>query len=222
VTWCSSGSYHYLCNGEETGIAETWRIDDQGGRRRIESTRIAKPLGIRIRVESVQAGDRFEHCRIHWQQEQDRERVEFSADYAFNDDILLVTRHGTGEPLGQETNAACIFSPLMRIYNGPVIRQLLACGDSAQVLVPWIKDHRQRDRLLLPDYSQRSAEPAGEDSLLVDGRPIKCRKFHYSGGEYPAGTPFWLDEDDVMLMYRWRQDQKTAWEVRLRDYQPAP
>lgn len=190
---CSSGSYHYLCNGEDTGIEETWRIDDRGTQRRIESTRQARPVGIRIRVESQQAGDRFETCHIDWQQELNRKQVAFSAEYTFSGDILQVSRHGAGEPARHEASTACIFSPLMRIYNGAVIRQLQASHGSARVLVPWIHDHRQRDRLLLPDYSQRTAELAGEDSLLIDGRPISCRKFHYSGGEYPAGTPFWLD-----------------------------
>jgi hypothetical protein len=221
-TRSSSGRYHYLLNGEDTGVEETWLIEDRGGQRRIESTREARPVGIRIRVESSQLAGRFDHCHIEWQQELNGARLAFSADYHFDGDQLRVTRRSNGESTQHQLSAEGVFSPLMRIYNGGVIRQLLASGGSARVLVPWIQDHRQPDRLLLPDYSQRSAEPAGQDSLLIDGRRVSCRKFHYSGGEYAAGTPFWLDERDVMLMYRWQRDRKTLWEVSLRDYRPAP
>ena len=106
----------------------------------------------------------------------------------------------------------------MRIYNGPVIETIESLGGSASVTGPWIKDVYKREQLLCPDSSQRSVRESGTDTIKVDGRAINCRRFDYHGGEYQAGTLFWLDDNAVMLRYCWQQDAKTRWEVSLRDY----
>ena len=86
----SRGLYQYLCNGEASGIEETWECHEQGDERCIESVRYARPVGIVIRVDSTERGGRFSHCRIHMRRELSTGPMEISADYCFEDSGLRV------------------------------------------------------------------------------------------------------------------------------------
>jgi len=218
----SRGIYNYLCNGEPSGIQETWECEQSATQRHITSIRHARPVGIRLRVSSLEVDGVFQNCRIHWRQELSEGSRELSADYCFDDSGIRVHVHdGQREVQLQESASQYLFSPLMRIYNGGVLRGLLAAGGSGQVLVPYIADPEQTDRLLHPTWSERHAELLGDSQLQVDGRKLACTEYDYSGGEYPVGTRFWLDAGDVMLRYCWQQDEKTRWQVDLADYEPA-
>jgi hypothetical protein len=218
----SRGLYHYFCNGESSGIEETWEIREQGDERRISSVRFARPVGITLRVSSIERNGLFSHCSFHWRRRLAEGAVELSADYRFDDDGLVVHVHdGAEELLLRESGRDFIFSPLMRIYNGPVIESLIERGGSAEVMVPWIVDPDETTRLLHPTFSQRQAKLVGEGQLRVDGKQRDAREYDYSGGEYPPGTRFWVDEQQVMLGYSWQQDRSTRWEIKLRDYVAA-
>ena len=218
----SSGSYQYLRNGEVTGIEEHWESHRQGEQHRLICTRRATSQGIVIRVESQQQAGRFQHCAISWQQAGDPPAA-VTASYRFEPAGIQVSRDCNGELSEHfEPDTNCVFSPLMRIYNGAVIRQLQAAGGSARVLVPWIKDARQLKKLLAPEFSQRHTLTTATETLLIANREHDCDVFEYWGGEYQRGTLFWLDSANIMLQYRWRQDPDTLWEVRLQDYTGAP
>ena len=219
----SSGCYESLCNGEAAGVEERWEMTEFDGRRQVESVRHARPVGITLSVESLQDADQFLHCAVRWEQKHPAPDVVLYADYEFAGKTLTVKRHwGEEEDRCPDIPVDFVFSPLMRIYNGSVIRQLEAQGGESRVCVPWLTNPEQLQQLLLPSYSERRVLHMGSDSWSVDGTDVACDRYEYSGGEYPLGTHFWVDATGVMLGYRWQQDRNTLWEIRLQDYLPAP
>ncbi len=218
----SRGLYQYFCNGESSGIEETWEVREEGDERRITSVRFARPVGITLRVSSIELAGRFTHCSFHWRRRLAEGAVELSADYRFDDQGLVVHVHdGTEETLLREPEKDFLFLPLMRIYTGPVIEALCEQGGSAEVLVPWIVDPDKTTRLFHPSYSQAQAKLVADSKALVDGQKLDCRQYEYTSGEYPRGTRFRIDDQQVVLAYSWQQDRSTLWDITLRDYTPA-
>ncbi|MEP5763757.1 MAG: hypothetical protein ABJ308_04155 [Halieaceae bacterium] len=216
----SRGIYSYFCNGEAAGIEETWECEDTSSGRCISSVRYARPVGIVLRVDSIETAGKFQSCKLHWRRQLADGPQEISADYRFDNGGLTIFVHdGQQEVTLQDASENYVFSPLMRIYTGGVLQQLCAMGGSGQVLVPYIVDPEQSGQLLRPSWSQREALALAETSLEVDGRSLACMEYDYSGGEYPSGTRFWIDEQGVLLRYCWQQDSHTHWEVMLSDYE---
>ena len=211
-----SGTYLYLCNGENAGISEDWELHRHGAELHIESVRHVPATGLSLRVRSVQKNGQFRHCILHWLQRKRDFTVDVSADYCFDDEGLTCFVHNGEAETGQRiVGHDFLFSPLMRIYNGPIIEQLCDRGHEHQILVPWIKAADQRDRLLHPQFSTRRARYIAAAEIAVDGADTPCRQYEYSGGEYQPGTRFWVDDRGIMLRYHWRQDQGTEWDIRL-------
>jgi hypothetical protein len=214
-----SGSYVYRCNGESAGVEERWQITCSSSTRLIQSKRLAPALGLTLEVNSAESADIYTQCIIQWQLAGNEKTLDASANYEFFDDEILITRHVNDE---QEERRMPLdnfaFSPLMRIYSGRVIRELEAGGGNGRVLTPWIRDHTQHDELLWPLFSDRQVKLLGEESIQIDQSDIACQKFEYTGGEYGAGTHFWLDQHDVLLRYQWEQDKNARWEINLQDY----
>jgi hypothetical protein len=87
-------------------------------------------------------------------------------------------------------------------------------GNPGTVIVPWLRDPRQAEHLLLPLPSQRSATPLETD----EG---SGRRYRYRGGEYGEdGAECWLDETGLLLRYCWSTIDG-RWEVRLADNNSA-
>ena len=215
----SSGTYEYLCNGEASGVSETWDIQTFGNEHQIECVRKATPVGVTLRTRSLSRDGDFQRCMLLWQQQRNDYTLEVSADYCFDGTGLTIYAHnGTREVELREEGRDFLFSPLMRIYNGAVIAGLLESDGQGQVLVPWIKSADQPDKLLRPEFSQRQARLVGESEMTVAGTKLSCKEYDYSGGEYQPGTRFWIDERGVMLRYSWQQDEKSHWEISLSDY----
>ena len=105
----------------------------------------------------------------------------------------------------------------MRIYAGPLIARLLAMGGQGAVLLPFIGDPADEERLLRPQVSQRQASVLENDvELQLGGADFRCRVCEYSGDQYAPGTRFWLAEDDLLVRYRWQQAQDQQWDVWLQ------
>ncbi len=214
-----SGSYYYQCNQEAAGVEEHWQVDRSSSTQLILSRREVPAMGIRLEVNSAESAGDYTQCIVQWQIDQPENSLHLQANYEFLPDQLRVTRHmGAQQEQRSEPIDGFVFSPLMRIYNGAAIRALQERGPS-RVLTPWIRDHQQQNKMLWPLYSERKVELLGEEYISVDGVDLPCQKFEYSGGEYGAGTQFWLDEHDVMTRYSWQQDPKTRWDVLLQNYQ---
>lgn len=215
----ASGCYHYYCNGNASGITESWEITQRGQEYHIDCVRHATPIGVTLRVRSVQSASGFSRCMLHWMHEKAGYSIEVSADYCFDASGVTVFVHDGNEEVElREPGTDFIFSPLMRIYNGTVIKSLVTAGEPTRVLVPWIKVADKTECLLRPEFSQRQAQLLGEDSVRISNQDIPCQQYDYSGGEYQPGTRFWIDENGVMLRYRWLQENSAQWDITLDDY----
>jgi hypothetical protein len=213
------GCYQYLCNGTATDIEESWALVRTDRHTEIVASRVAPSTGTRLEVRSRQTGNVFTTCELSLHRQHDGANETTSAHYRFNQGELSVAwQQGNQQKQRREPAFKAIFSPLMRIYTGPVIRQLAERG-ATDVCVPWIRDPNQREQLLLPQFSERQARSLGPVETEVDGQPCTSEVFEYSGGEYQPGTHFRVDNQDVLLRYSWQQDADTCWEVNLRDYQ---
>jgi hypothetical protein len=216
-----SGCYSYLCNDEPSGVEETWEIRHRDGECLIDSVRYARAIGTRLRVRSAHKGGEFSSCSLHWRRKLTDQAVEVSADYCFdNDGATIYVHNGSEEIEWRESGSDFLFSPLMRIYNGPVISALCARGES-KVLVPWIKNADQTGKIFHPGYSSRKAQFVRDTELRIGTTNRACKEYDYSGGEYQPGTRFWIDPQGVMLRYCWQQDKGALWEISLTDYQLA-
>jgi hypothetical protein len=212
------GCYRYLCNDEPAGVEETWEIQHRDGECHIQSVRFARSINTRLRVRSVHRDENFSSCSLHWRRQLTDQAVEVSADYCFDSRGASAYIHNGSEEIEwHEPDPDFLFSPLMRIYNGPVIRTLCARGES-RVLVPWIKNTEQVEKIFHPDYSVRQAQLVRDTELRIGGNTLACKEYEYNGGEYQPGTRFWVDPKGVMLRYSWQQDQRARWEISLTDY----
>jgi hypothetical protein len=93
----------------------------------------------------------------------------------------------------------------------------LAMGGQGAVLLPFIGDPADEERLLRPQVSQRQAKVLEKDvELTLGGTDFRCRVCEYVGDQYAPGTRFWLAEDDLLVRYQWQQAQDQQWEVMLQ------
>ena len=198
------GAYVYLRNGEPTRVKETWvRQQQDDGSWRIESERFAGD--VHMAVSARGSGRRVRDFAVTWA---GKGVGKFAVDYRPKGDEIAVIRWQdsratrlapiTGSPL---------LSPLMRIFAGPLIAEILESGGQAQVLVPDIRDTYDAENLLRPLVSERSARLIEHDG---DSRVVA-----YEGDQYGSGTRFWLGADDLLERYEWRQSEEEFWEVSL-------
>ena len=217
----AQGCYHYYRNDEKMPVLEPWTLHALAdGRRVMRCCRDASSYGNQILVHSIQSGNVISRFELQWNKVGGDKPQRIFADYRFSDNSLEVTRtavDGEVKITHQDLDPGCVISPLMRIYSGAVTQQLLKAGKS-QVLVPWIRDPDDSSRLLEPLLSEREAYFQAEEIITVAGKDYQSRRYEYFGGEYHPGTLFWLDEYDVLLRYRWQQDENTVWEKNLEDY----
>lgn len=217
------GIYHYLLNGEPTGIEERWQRHRQpSGEWLVNSSRRSR--GNHMEVDAWMAAGRVSRFELTWTQD-DGEPVR--AGYHFGDGSVKVRRHASGlEPQEHEVSfpdaAAPLLSPLMRVFAGPVIARLLEAGGQGTVVVPSIAQPKATESLLQPQLSTRTARlletgvelpGVGEDSP----EPVRgLRLCEYQGDQYGPEARFWLAEDDMLVRYQWRQSPTEQWDVRLQ------
>jgi hypothetical protein len=218
-TDCSdSGVYHYLLNGQATQIREHWQRHRQAtGEWLVTSGRSAP--GVNIDVEARVTGGLVTQFEVLWQAD---DRPELRAHYTVQNNAVEVVRTN-GAVTERElvssgsSKAAALLSPLMRIHAGPVIARLLAMGGQGEVVLPFIGDSADEERLLRPQVSQRQARVLENDvELSLGGAEFRCRVCEYVGDQYAAGTRFWLAEDDLLVRYQWQQAQDQQWDVWLQ------
>ena len=199
------GEYRYLLNGEPTEVSESWvRQQQDDGSWRIESER--KAPGLHLAVSARGSGQRVRDFAVTWEASQ---FGNMAADYRPRDEGLVVTIWQGNRALKLPAIEAgrLLLSPLMRIFAGPLIAEILDAGGQARVVVPDIRDPGDSGALLRPLVSERSAHLVGEQNGL--------REVEYLGDQYGPGTRFWLRDDDLLQRYSWQQDESQLWEVSL-------
>jgi hypothetical protein len=213
-----SGVYHYRLNGQATQVREHWQRHRQAmGEWLVTSGRSAP--GVNIEVEARMTEGLVTQFEVLWQAD---DRPERRAHYTAQDNAVEVVRtEGTVTERElvslRSSKAAPLLSPLMRIYAGPVIARLLVMGGQGEVVLPFIGDPADEERLLRPQVSQRQARVLENDvELSLGGAEFRCRVCEYSGDQYAPGTRFWLAEDDLLVRYQWQQAQDQQWDVWLQ------
>ena len=218
----AKGCYHYYRNGEKMPVMEPWtvhRLPD--GSVVTRSERDSRAYGNQILVHSVEASGQISFFEAQWNKFDGDKIQSVTAQYRMQGEAVVIVRtgvDGTSESSRQILPAACVISPLMRIYTGSVIQQLVKGGKSP-VLVPWIRDPSNLSQLLRPLLSEREAIFQHEETVSLASGDFQANRYEYFGGEYQPGTLFWLDQHNVLLRYRWQQDEDTLWETNLEEYQ---
>jgi hypothetical protein len=218
------GIYHYLLNGEPTGIEERWQRHRQpSGQWLVNSSRRAR--GNHMEVDAWMDAGRVNRFELSWSPD---EGEPVRAGYHLDDGAVKVRRHVGGlDPQEHEVNfptatGAPLLSPLMRVFAGPVIARLLEAGGQGTVVVPSVDQPAATDSFLQPRVSTRRArllETGVEVPALGDNwsGPIQgCRLCEYQGDQYGPEARFWLAEDDMLVRYQWRQSPTELWDVRLQ------
>ena len=206
----AQGTYEYGCNGAPTGVREPWRIDElSDGTLLIHVERDAQVFGTTILLAAVceapLAALSFRRVEILLTNQHT-----VCALYEFNGMSVTFTRTLNDEAPQRETFALpdnAVVAPLMRVFLGATIQQVAARGrgDSVPVLVPYLENPQDAERLLRPTFDLRRA------IKLSDG------SWQYPGERYDEQSQFWLDDDGLLLRYRFQQDADTTWEIALKN-----
>ncbi|MEM1113609.1 MAG: hypothetical protein AAGI11_16970 [Pseudomonadota bacterium] len=199
------GAYRYLLNGEPTRIKESFiREVKPDGTWHIESERHAP--GVHLAVSARGSGRRVRDFAVSWKSPA---AGSVAVDYRPGEAGLQV-RRWRGQQVEKvpfDAPANVRLSPLMRVFAGPLIADIIAAGGTAQVLVPDVRKPEDGQALLRPLLSERRARLLDE----ADG----LREVEYLGDQYGPGTRFWLAADDKLVRYSWQQATDQVWEVEL-------
>lgn len=210
------GRYAYWLNAAPIDVSEGWAIyAEADGGRRIWSERESPAFGAQIEVEAWERAGRITQVEVHWQNSNAQAIAAAHAKYTFDENIIAVERIINGAEQHEHIPAPplLVVSPLMRIFQGPVIKQVAAGqGQPVPVFVPWIIDPTDASQLLAAHIDYRSAQPIGK-VVEVNGRA--AQPYHYRGGNYDDTAEFFISEDDLLLRYTFRESAEKVWDVRL-------
>lgn len=215
------GRYTYLLNGSEAGVTETWAVFPQpDGSRAIRAARSAPGFGSSIEVDAVERAGWITEFEICWRNASEGAVAQVVARYRISESQVSVERSINSGPNLQSQIPApreLVVSPLLRIFQGMAIRRVAELGGGARVpvLVPWILDPKDGERLLTPLLDHRCASRVGPASIELGGRQVAAQRYSYVGGHYDDSAEFYLGEDDLLLRYIFREDEKKIWDVRL-------
>lgn len=196
-----SGAYEYRCDGERQPIEETWSIHEiESGQQFVRSDRTVSAQKLRIRSLAQIEERRVRAMYTDWYQKDPHREVSLYCSLC--DSILLSERVVNGKSSGEnreEYDGVLVLYPLMRIYLGLVIRQLVEMGRAARVVTPDITAVDDNDRLLRLRISNRSARQIDNNCAGSE------RCFQFLGEQYDESARFWLDEGDRISRYEWHQ-----------------
>jgi hypothetical protein len=197
------GAYRYQKGGEVLDIRETFDVSDN-----FTGTSSRIGFGHTLTVITVQRGTRPTSVSI--------ENGKLSAGIVCSfSEILQLTRRlektRTSHTYAMPTDA--IFFPLMRCYSGKVIRQIVAQGGSATVIVPDIRDPYNKETVLLPLFEERTAQKLSDETITIDGTDYDTEVFSYVGGAYDDAARFWL-VGEMLVRYTFED-----WDVQLVEWQ---
>ena len=197
----AQGTYRYWRDGALQAITEPWQLRRTPDGLVLKGQRLVdgKPA---LEIEAQYGGGLCSAMRLHWRGSDQDSRVHYrrcgeTLEWRFDDDAgfqVFVLPQG------------CLLFPLLRAAAGPLVRKL---ADSPRSLVlPALHNPADSERFLRPLLSARRA-------VLLDG---KAGHYRYYGGEYgEQGSDYWLDQQGLLLRYRWDSPQG-VWEVRLEDH----
>lgn len=199
------GRYQYFRAGQPVPVEETFFKSSEG----LQAVRSAPPYRIEV---SAQASDGT----------QEAYSLSFSGpegvirlDAARSAQGLHAVRFYNGAEAGWQLPGDALFFPLLRVFAGRVIRQIVAQGGQAAVIVPDIRHPQDTPHVLTPLTETRRAQQVGQSSASWDGgNGAPCDVFSYVGGAYDDSARFYL-QGDMLVRYTFED-----WEIVLMDYMP--
>ncbi len=203
----NSGIYNYFLNGEPTGIIETFEVKIlPDGSSVTTSSRNATPYNTTITVKTISKKNKFYVCKIAYQKDENK----MDANYEFSETSFKVLRKFNGEIVQDEIfdlpKDASLF-PLMRCFQGQTILQVTKNECFTTVIVPDIQPSTDFENLLKPTFDERTAKLIFEkDNLCV---------YNYLSKHYDDNSEFYLDENGLLVYYKFVQNESQTWEIRL-------
>lgn len=247
IALVASGCYRYSLNNQRQQLSEPWALYRQRQSWLLRSERQIPESGFSIATETLWQASQLMTADLHWQQSSPQSwqrsvRYQLEADGKYapilcqdlpriwpgiqpDDDAFITTvpaTHADTTHALKNTATQSVMFPLMRVYMGHVIQQLLQRGGQGEVLVPWIKDPYDRDQLLKPDYSHRSVRWIKDEDILLsldeqDSQMMSTQAFIYEGDQYGDDSTFWLHRG-LLMQYEWHQAGIGQWLVTLSDF----
>ena len=203
-----SGEYQYFLNGEKTGVTETFRIERHGDSSvKTFSLRDASVYDTTISVTADETGDQYRSFEITFVK-----NIKARARYTFASDGFRFERYIDGKSINDETYilpAGCLIFPLMRCFQGHTILQVAASQAETTVLVPFIENPDDAEKILTPTFDLRTA---AEIRVENDNRVFKYRSKHYDDE-----SEFLINKEGLLTAYRFPQTPEKLWEVRLEN-----
>lgn len=208
------GRYDYWRDGQPTDIYETWHIESlASGMHLITTGRIAKTYGSQIQV--IAHRNEIGHiiaCHIAWEHAQ---TPRISADYELSDVLRVRRQFGTQRENGMVyLEETAYLAPLLRIFMGITIQNIVANGGSALIIVPNIINSTDTHQLLTPTFERRQARFISSDRVAVGETTIAANCYRYLGAQYDESAQFWVDDAGILIRYTWNE-----WDIRLTAYQ---
>lgn len=105
-----------------------------------------------------------------------------------------------------------LFFPLMRLWTGRKLLQLIQYDGAQEVLVPDIRNPTQAKSLFAPLASERHAWADPDQPSII----------HYEGGEYDTPIAVHLSADGLMQHYVWTAGDGSVWTCELEHDANAP
>ena len=216
----ASGNYHYLLNGQAMQVTESWKTEGElASHCQIFSQRSAP--GVDIEVTAQLSAGIVENFTSTWRAGSEEP---ISAVYSLKPDRVQISWRGASSTAEEAIKifhdsaiSQALLFPLMRIFTGPLIARLLQQGGEGAVVLPNITSPEDKEQLLRPLCTQRSARIIGDEVLVSpDGVSTNCRCCEYTGDQYTADSRFWLREDDLLQRYQWQQADNKHWDVWLQ------
>ena len=212
----AQGWYEYRCDDHIAPVSETWQLRQAHDGYEIFSARMVPSQSLVISAQAKLVNGTLAHCLLKWCG-QGGEECLATASYRRD-------QHGKSGAVYRVRRAGHVASstlvgrrhyfPLLRIFSGQLFGGLAAEGGRAEVLVPWIQDPAQTDRLFAPDCSTRTLEYLGAERENDEGERVD--RFLYRGGQYKNGAEYRLS-DGLLVDYRWQQGGK-VWQVLLKNF----
>jgi hypothetical protein len=200
----SAGRYDYYLNDVLQPISETWQcFKNSRGDLVTDSAREAGQL--RLRSRAIAAGEGFKQVLVEW-----RADDTIQALYKLTEQCCYWQING-GDELEFNLIAAPIY-PLMRVYTGPVMKQLARAGGTT-IIVPDIRLDIPPRKKLRPYTTERRSGFLGQDEISIQAQQVSCERWSFIGDQYLSDSRFYLDAGGNLLCYSWLQAEGQMWRV---------
>lgn len=209
------GEYEYLCDGVPVPISESWALSRKAGGFRLSSQREIPALSVVISAHAEVAGGEIKRCVLRWLDVGRKACVAMACYRAgegcHNDGVYRF--RSAGSPSRRIAITGALYFPLLRIFAGQLLGKMMAQdGGEARILVPWIREPAQTEKIFTPEFSGRRVRYLNTEAGEYAGGSLDC--FEYSGGRYEDGVIYRLRQG-LLREYCWRQGS-SEWTVRLK------